>query len=53
MMSNFIYGRCICFDHYKDELYIIASNLFSYRTKERLKESIERKIEDLKHTFFG
>ena len=41
------------FDHYKDELYIIASNLFSDRTKERLKESIERKIEDLKDTFFG
>ena len=40
------------FDHYKDELYIIASNLFSYRTKE-IKESIERKIEDLKNTFFG
>ncbi len=41
------------FDHYKDELYIIASNLFSDRTKERLKESIERKIEDLKKIHFS
>ena len=41
------------FDHYKDELYIIASNLFSDRTKERLKESIERKIEDLKNIHFS
>ena len=36
------------FDHYKEELYIIASNLFSNRTKENLKEDINKRLEELK-----
>lgn len=40
------------FDYYKDELYIIVSNLFFDRIKERLKEFIECKIEDLKNIYF-
>ncbi|MBX5318174.1 anthranilate synthase component I [Staphylococcus caprae] len=37
------------FDHYKDELYVIATNLFSNKSKDELFEEVEKRIEDLKH----
>ncbi len=35
------------FDHYKDELYIIATNQFSNSTKSDLENRVNKSIEDL------
>lgn len=36
------------FDHYKDELYIISTNLFSNRSKTQLQARVDQRIKDLK-----
>lgn len=37
------------FDHYKDELYVISTNLFSNTSKSQLEAKVKQRIDDLKN----
>ena len=37
------------FDHYKEQLFIIATNLFSNQAESELKQRVQDRIDELKH----
>ena len=43
-MKFYLVENTYVFDHYKDELYVIATNLFSNKSKDELFEEVEKEL---------